>query len=230
MEEDHEQVLVNLGLSQNEARVCLALNYLGMASAGQVAAKSGLHRANVYDAIERLVEKGLISYVVRDGTRYFGTAEPSALLAMLKEKETGLLRILPELELNRRLSESSTAIEVFEGKRALRDCAAMIEDEAELRVCGVNDIAARSRLLPGKTPYQLVNPGTSVTARSKARVLPQAYVSDVTTIAGCNCALIILWQSKPLVLRIQNREFSSWLRIYFDMLWHLSKPASARQK
>ena len=103
MKEEHEQVLINLGLSPNEARICLTLNYLGMSSVGQIAAKSGLHRSNVYDAIERLIEKGLISYVVRDGTRFFGTAEPSAFLGILKDKETKLLSIIPELELNRRL-------------------------------------------------------------------------------------------------------------------------------
>ena len=59
------QLLTSLGLSKNEAKVYLALLDLGSATAGKIAEKSKVHRTNVYDALERLIEKGVVTYIFK---------------------------------------------------------------------------------------------------------------------------------------------------------------------
>ena len=53
------EVLENLGLSKNEARIYETLLKEGESPVGFLAVKSGVHRRNVYDTLNRLIEKGL---------------------------------------------------------------------------------------------------------------------------------------------------------------------------
>ena len=60
-----EIVLQKLGIAGNEAKIYLILLRSGVSSAGDITKKSGIHRSNVYDALERLKEKGLINFVMK---------------------------------------------------------------------------------------------------------------------------------------------------------------------
>ena len=53
----YEELLREMGLSPNEARVYEALLKTGEASVQTIAIKSKVHRRNVYDAISKLMEK-----------------------------------------------------------------------------------------------------------------------------------------------------------------------------
>ena len=50
------KILEEIGLTQNESKVYLSLIELGSSSVTQIIQKSGLHRAVVYDLLERLLE------------------------------------------------------------------------------------------------------------------------------------------------------------------------------
>ena len=93
-----EECLRELGFSKNESRVYLALLEIGSSNVGRVAARSGVYRTNVYDALEGLVKKGLSSFVVKKGVKYFEAINPEALLEILRERESKLVKILPLLK------------------------------------------------------------------------------------------------------------------------------------
>ena len=54
----HEDVLKEVGLSTNESKIYETLLRLKEASIEVIAAKSKVHRRNVYDSIAKLLEKG----------------------------------------------------------------------------------------------------------------------------------------------------------------------------
>ncbi|MBU1270375.1 MAG: helix-turn-helix domain-containing protein [Nanoarchaeota archaeon] len=80
-------ILEDLGLSEAEAKVYLALLETGSTLAGPIIKKTGLHRGTTYQILQRLIEKGLVSYVIKAGKRYFEATDPNRFLAILKEKE-----------------------------------------------------------------------------------------------------------------------------------------------
>ena len=63
------EYLEELGLTNAEAKIYIALLELGSSQAGKITEKTGIHRRTVYDAIERLIEKGLISYIKQNNNR-----------------------------------------------------------------------------------------------------------------------------------------------------------------
>ena len=67
----HDEIFDELGLTNSEARIYIILLDLGTAQVGQIMEKTGMHRRNIYDSIARLLEKGLVSYVMINNKKYF---------------------------------------------------------------------------------------------------------------------------------------------------------------
>lgn len=94
----YTELLQNLGLSPNEAKIYEALITYGGSSVSTIALRAKVHRRNAYDSVHRLMEKGLIYEVFTEGeTRYEGV-EPAKLLEFLKEKERILDVALPGMQ------------------------------------------------------------------------------------------------------------------------------------
>ncbi len=94
----HEELLKELGLSSNESKVYEALLKLGESSVQQISIKSKVHRRNVYDALTKLIEKGLVSELFVKGEKNFKATNPDSLLNLLTEKENKLNKALPNLK------------------------------------------------------------------------------------------------------------------------------------
>ena len=94
----YEDTLREAGLSTNESKVYETLLKLKEASIEDLAAKSKVHRRNVYDCIAKLMDKGLISEAFISGKKYYRAVSPLRLLDIIHEKETKVNSVLPELE------------------------------------------------------------------------------------------------------------------------------------
>jgi len=118
--------LLKIGLTEGEAKVYLALSELGSSTVGPIVKKSKVAYSNIYDILNRLIEKGIVSFIIKNKTKYFQAASPSNLIQYLDKKQEeivqekeALKKILPDLE---RLQESKSKqeAEVFVGKKGLR--------------------------------------------------------------------------------------------------------------
>jgi len=94
----YEELLREIGLSPNEAKVYEALLHTGEASVQTISIKSKVHRRNVYDSLNKLMEKGLASEVFVKGEKNFKAINPRRLLEIIKEKESKLDKFLPEMQ------------------------------------------------------------------------------------------------------------------------------------
>ena len=92
------QVLENLGLSKNEALIYETLVREGASPVGRIAVKSRVHRRNVYDTLNRLLEHGLVYEILSERERMYQAVEPDKLISILEEKEEKLSAILPAME------------------------------------------------------------------------------------------------------------------------------------
>lgn len=121
-------ILEDLGLTGAEIKVFLALLELGSSSAGKVVEKSGLQNAVVHRAFHSLAEKGLITSILMGKTRNYQTIEPKLLLTFLDEKKAKLEKILPELELKRKLAKEKPSATLFQGVRGIKELLNLMLD------------------------------------------------------------------------------------------------------
>ena len=90
-------VLQKIGLSKTEAKVYEALLDLKEANVQDVAAATSVHKRNIYDALHRLVDKGLVFPIITEDARTYSPVDPDKLFELVKEKQTQFLHALPLL-------------------------------------------------------------------------------------------------------------------------------------
>ncbi len=90
--------LKKTGLNDKEARVYLSALDLGPAKIPDIAQKANIKRTTVYVVINSLMEKGLVSVYQSKKTKKFVAENPHRLGLILKEKQSYLRDIMPQLE------------------------------------------------------------------------------------------------------------------------------------
>ncbi len=93
-----QEILQEIGLSKNESKIYETLVQSGQLSIEDISLKAKVHRRNVYDSLNKLIEKGLVSDFFIEGKKRLKATNPNRLQDILKEKENRLLSILPGLE------------------------------------------------------------------------------------------------------------------------------------
>jgi len=109
------KVLEDLGLSKNEAKIYTTLLRLGKANSAELARESGIHRINVYDVLNSLISKGIVSYITEEGGRKFKPESPEKLKEILKNRIIELDKILPELLTEYNLKKEPCEITILRG-------------------------------------------------------------------------------------------------------------------
>jgi sugar-specific transcriptional regulator TrmB len=92
-----QSILSELGFSPNEAKIYEALLDLKEAGVGEISLKAEVHRRNVYDALNRLIDKGLVFPIMAKGENLYSPVDPDKLLEIIREKEAELNKSLPHL-------------------------------------------------------------------------------------------------------------------------------------
>ena len=121
--------LNHLGLTDGEAKVYLSLLKLGSAKVGVIVRDSNISYSKVYDVLQRLSMKGLVSQIVIENIKHFNAVEPYRLHEYIKRKEEelntqkGIIdKIIPQLaefaKDNRNKKKSSA--EIFVGDSGLK--------------------------------------------------------------------------------------------------------------
>lgn len=114
-----------LGLSPNEAKIYEALVEKGESSISEIAISAQIHRRNAYDAINRLIDKGLCFLIVSQKENRYNAVEPAKLNELLAEKQTELNKLLPELNKKFQQREAPQEAYIYRGiegqKNILRD-------------------------------------------------------------------------------------------------------------
>ncbi len=240
--------LREIGLTKNEAKVYKTLLRGGSLLAGEITSRSGVHRRNVYDAIERLLEKGLVSFTLSNNKKLFEATSPHRLLAIieerrreLKEKELAIKRILPELEKIRSSPHyEKQEVKYFKGIEGLKS---IYEDilktkkgylgygpsghiEKRLRIYMKHFAEGRVKAkIHFKSVYNESSRGKPFTKNPMVdvRYLPDEVISHATIrIYGDKVAIMIV-SGTPLAILIENKKIAESYRKYFEVIWQAAK-------
>ncbi|MBX7142937.1 MAG: hypothetical protein K1X79_00650 [Oligoflexia bacterium] len=117
-----------LGLTENEARVYLALVELGMAGAALLTRRCGLPRTTVYSVLDALMRMGLVATEHSKGRTMFCANGPEALVDMVQREQEQLrekARFASDLAARiepyfRRTNLNIPKIEFWEGEKNVR--------------------------------------------------------------------------------------------------------------
>ena len=91
------EILERIGLSKAEIKVYISLLGLGNSPSGKIVKETNLRKSTVYESIRRLQERGLVSYVIKNGMKHFEPAPPDRIIEFLKDKKRDLDEIEDEV-------------------------------------------------------------------------------------------------------------------------------------
>lgn len=93
------RILQEIGLNSSEARVYLALLELGDSTRKAIVHESGIAGSKVYDLLNKLQEKGLVSVYVKDKVKHFKPTNPKQILGYLETKKKEIVQIEEQAKL-----------------------------------------------------------------------------------------------------------------------------------
>ena len=118
--------LKRLGFSQTESAIFSTLLKRGSSPVQKIVEETGFYKANVYDALERMCERGLISKVVENNKRMYQLQKPEFLTEFIRkekleieEKEKIIKEVVESINLSKQEQVSETA-SVLRGYTGIR--------------------------------------------------------------------------------------------------------------
>ena len=242
--ENKEQILKEYGLSANEIKVYLASLSLGTSRVNEISKKADLLRTTTYEVLKTLVEKGLVSYVIKSGVRYFEVADPNKLINILEERKERINSILPELESLKASVTEKPTIEIYEGKAGLKT---ILDDIIKTKPKEILTLSSAKifetlmyyfphwikRRVKAKIFAKILQQEVETTKELKKkdkpelreiRFLPKDFkINTHMQIYGNKIAILTLRKDEPIGVIIENKDIVETQKSLFNFLWNNGK-------
>lgn len=240
---------VKLGFNKNEAIVYAALLKLQTATAKDLIQETKFHKNIVYDNLEKLIEKGLISLIMDEGIKTFKAQPADMIITLLEDQEKqiqenkeyakALVKDIKKLETkSAKKSETST----FKGKKGVQ---LILKDQLDSGEDYVSFGApAQSVEIMGEYYWQnfrlrqnehkikgklLFNESL----RSEKEKIPEdlnevrfikSGIEPMTqTVVYGNKTAIIIWSENPVAMLINDIDVAKSYKEFFNELWKNAK-------
>ncbi|MFT4303383.1 MAG: TrmB family transcriptional regulator [Candidatus Woesearchaeota archaeon] len=150
--------LEQIGLTSSEVKVYLALLRLGTSSTGPIIRESKTADSKIYEVLDKLSEKGLVSFFIKDNVKQYQPASPRMVLEYLRvkkqditEQENQIEKILPGLLNLQSEKKTDLSSNVFVGNKGIKTAFMNLVDELnsgdEVHIMGVHNFDDRFKPL-----------------------------------------------------------------------------------
>ena len=237
-------LLRGIGLSDGEIKVYDALLEIGATSINMIHERVGIDRRNIYDILNKLIERGLVSYIETDGKRTFKISNPEKILSYIEEKKSGwdivkkdVKKIIPEMKKIFNSEKQELFAEIFkgpEGMKAVWDDILNYKDSYWLGSgyyvpdkfpAFWNDWIKRRNKRGARTHHlfryeKRQDVIDRPTAYTEAKILPPEFSGNttVTVVYGDKVAQMMLGENINVFV-IQSKELAENYKRYHKFLW-----------
>jgi len=224
------------GLTGNESKVYLELLKHNELSANELSKKISTDRTLTYTILNHLIEKGLVSYIIKQNKKFFKAEKPENLLNPIKKKEFFVKDLITNLNKIQKQAPSFYEVKVLEGKQGLRTLFNLIFKNKSFFSFGgtgrayeqIYEMQALVKTLNkkeffGKMILQEKYRGHEVTKQKIIQTKYSATKSEATTTIFGDYVSIHLLTQKPLIILIKNKEISKSYKNHFESLWKQAK-------
>lgn len=244
-----ENILKKIGLTDAETKVFLELIKIDSASASELSKKVNIYRTNVYDILESLIQKGLVSYIIRENKKYFAASKPQKLLDYLKEKEEKLkeqeaqvIKLISLLAKLKTTKKEELKAEIYRGKEGLKTLLNDILNSENNYFCfGYSAVSQKiipeyfklwhKKRIKGKikrmilTKEQMRNSTAVKLPLTKVKYLQDEFNTPISTMIYGDKVWVLIPtdQNDHISLLIESYKLAQSLLNYFHQLWKVAK-------
>lgn len=227
--------LLQLGLTQREADAYMALLDFEEATATQLSKRTTEHRTNVYDSLNSLIKRSLITYAIRDNVRYYRVVDPNTLIDQCKEKERIAKALVPKLKQKIQRKRDEPSVEVFEGREGFKSILARILRE-EKTIFGIGASAKWEEEFPiPLSQYMKEREKRNIKAKllyvqgtkpiehslNQVKFLPTQFAQPSTIAIFGDYVAVFMWTTPLTATLTKSKQLSNSFRKYFEVIWKM---------
>ena len=236
------QILEDIGLTNAEIKVYLALLELGTATAGPILEKSHLQNSVVHMTLNKLIEKGFVTFIKEGKRNQYQATNPNNITNYINEKRERFEELLPELLLKQRIAKQKPEIITFRGIKGIKELLVELL-EAGGKEHHTFGSTVKSLMLGDAwwVHYHKKRAAKGIQARllfnkslaswkaekkypkSEVRYTKAGFEPLTETIIRNDKIGIIIWTEKPLGTLIHQKEAAQSYDKFFEIMWNAGK-------
>lgn len=243
--------LERIGLTKSEIKVYLALLKLGQTTAGHIVDEARVTRSKIYDILERLKNKGLVSHITKESTKYFSAANPNNIMEYLNQKEEeiknekdSIKEILPELLLQQTLAKEKKIAEIFIGIKGMQNAFNVLVNEFDPNEtyyafgAGTGENIKQIQIFFSKLHLKRIEKKVKskiifnessrglFQSQEKSKLVEVKYLIHSTPTAiniYKDYTIMAILNKEPITFLIKNNETADSFKEYFKVMWGIAK-------
>ena len=240
--------LEELGLTKNESLIYLFLLKNGEITTGRIIKETGIANSRVYESLNSLITKGLVSYNVQKEGKHFKAEDPKKFLELEEQRKKKISEFLPDLIKLKESEQKETNTAVYEGfegfktafKKIIEDCP----KEKEIYIIGFSEPTEkkeslrlflsnmnlksqqkkqRLKIILDNSVKETLGKDREKEKYTEVKYMPKGYISPSAIDVFEDYVYIFLWEEKPFVFMIKNKAIAESFKQYFNFMWKIAK-------
>jgi sugar-specific transcriptional regulator TrmB len=238
-----------IGLTKQQSRIYTKLLELGPSNVGALIKHLDIARISCYDTLNRLISKGLVSFVKVRGNRVYQATDPSNLLKIAQDKESETKKqreiiedLLPNLNklklIGEKESNDATIYKTKEGMKSVFELMLKTDQTIYTISATGNALSELKYYFPEwhrrrekqklKTYIifndELKNKNLTKMPLSEIKYTPKEYSSPSTLFIFGDYTVTLLWSDVPFAFLIKSKNIAESYKNYFKLIWKIAKP------
>jgi sugar-specific transcriptional regulator TrmB len=244
----NEKILEEIGLTKGEIKVYFTLLKLGETTTGRIIEEAQISSGKIYEILDKLIRKGLASFMIKEKTKYFSAASPNRILdylhekeRLLKYKEQQLLKELPSLLALEKARKKRQEINMFRGFKGIKTAIyEALEDMESGVVLAMGIRSSKKRKYNNlwknwhreRVKKKVVCKALFSDRDEYYKVFRKMRLTEIRVLRGVTPSaidimgervLIFTYGEQPSCLSVRNPEIAESFKTFFNNLWGISK-------
>lgn len=246
-EETFRRTLTKIGLTEGEVQVYTSLIELGRSTTGNIVKKAEISSSKVYEVLQRLIRKGLVSYAIERGVRHYDATPPERLIDFLEERKQEIIKrqheikkLLPKLRSVSGKKEQKSESIIYRGSQGPKIVLKEIleagkrgeenygfgtneDDYVKYFPAQLNDFIKESKKFKIKSKLIFAEGFRSPNYTAKIKYLPSQFFFPVRTMIYGNKIAIVDFTEPITTVIIEKKEIAEAYKNHFLLLWKIAK-------
>ncbi len=243
-----QKQLENLGLSRNESKIYIYLLKKGSTTTGSIIKQTKISNSRVYESLNTLISKGLVTYNVQKKGKHFQASTPEKFLELEEERRKKIESLVPDLIKLESTEKEETETMIYEGFEGFKTAFKRMIDNCPIKgtiyILGFSEQAYsmktlrtfitninlksvkkkhKLKIILDKSVKETFGKDREREKLVEVRYMPRGYISPMAIDIVEDEVFLILWEEEPSVFVIKNKRIADSFKTYFNFLWKLAK-------
>ncbi len=247
--ENEAELIQTLGLSEHEVAVYLAALELGEGNIQEISRKSGVKRTSIYNFIDTLKERQLLSEIKKGKRKLYSAVSPYYLVDEQKSKVASVERLIPQLLAIQNSVKNKPRVSFYEGVEGMTEVYNMVLRDKRT-VYAWEDLDRTFNVMPAsftknypgerarlKIPARCIDRDSKFarewTAKNNLRFARESrFISSdefgtEANVFGDKVAFFSFRKDVPFAVLIEDAAIATMMRVMWQELWNRLEPASS---